>query len=133
MIRMSYTKIKETMSNVGGAIALTAMIGGAVLGGIRACNERPKYERATYQGYNVTVNDDKVFREMFLSCPDNTAGEQPFSAPCIEAMDYGPDGRFDIIELRGVPKGHPLEEYANLEKLQDVYQAAVKANAKRNH
>ncbi len=132
---MNYTKIKENLSKIGSAITLTTIVGGmlglAAVGGVKACNERPKYERGTYQGYDVTVSDDKAFREIFLSCQDNKAGEKEYSGPRIEAMDYGRDGRFDTIKLLGIPKGHALEGYANLEKLQEAYQSVVNAN--RNH
>ena len=40
----------------------------------------------------------------------------------LVAYDRAPeDGRFDKIELIGVPKGHKIEKYANLDSINSVY------------
>lgn len=39
----------------------------------------------------------------------------------LTAQDIDCDGRFDDVTLRNVPKGHPLEQYVDLGKLEKVY------------
>ena len=43
-----------------------------------------------------------------------------FSKNYVHSRDTDNNGRFDFISIT-VPKGSPLEEYARLEKLEEVY------------
>lgn len=43
----------------------------------------------------------------------------------ITALDRDNDGRFDEIKLRYMRKGHPLETYASLERLEQAYNSIV--------
>lgn len=44
----------------------------------------------------------------------------------LTAIDSDNDGRFDEINLVDLPKGHPLEQFANLNELERVYAEATR-------
>jgi len=59
------------------------------------------------------VFDDGQGRHLAVFTEDNQSA--------LTAVDYGNDGRFDEINLKALPKGHKLESYANVNKLEQIY------------
>jgi len=48
-------------------------------------------------------------------------GDKRFSEGRLSAVDSDNDGRFDNISLIDLPKGHPLEDYTSVTKLEEAY------------
>lgn len=68
--------------------------------------------RVEYRSNSDRLNDSTAY----IFATDN----EPFRGYGSKEMVLG-DGRFDIIELNNVPKGHPLEKYANLDSINKLF------------
>lgn len=75
------------------------------------------------EGYEVFVEySDPSFRKIVIIDRENCTDD--ISCPYVYAEDsaaHGGFGRFDQIDLRFLPLEHPLQEYASLERLEEVY------------
>ena len=112
--------IKNTTKIIA-ALGLVAMLG--------ACKPDMTKYKGDYQGYSYEINVFKDEREFSLSKPyESLRGKISYG---IHAEDWNNDGRFDTISFYGLPKGHPLEEYVNLQKLEQAYQEIMNVN--NNH
>lgn len=86
---------------------------GIVSIGIKYCQPAIQ-KQGTFESFNVYASDRGDRRYIRLSDSKESRGS-------LVAEDFGNDGRFDRINLFGVPKGHPLEKYACLAKLEEAY------------
>lgn len=78
---------------------------------------RPFARTANYQNWKVTASVDGSGRRVSLA--DTTLADV-----FVSSTDANLDGRFDEIRL-ALPKGHPLEVYANLDSLEAAYAFAA--------
>jgi hypothetical protein len=97
-------------------------------------NPKPEQDPRT-EAFEVEIGDYVIevgyhFDERRMTITDKTQkitspnGRTTFS-PYVYANDNGMDGRFDGIQLCGVPKGHALEEYVDLRTIQETFEKAL--------
>jgi len=92
---------------IGVALAVAGM-------GIGGCEKSTDFVRdSTYKGYVTRIAKDGAGRHVNIY-------EGKDSEQRVYACDRDNDGRFDEIRIY-VPKGHPLENFATLETLEDAY------------
>ena len=84
------------------------LIAGLSLAGCRDASNDFVY-RGKIEDYNAVACFDGVKRIAIMDGKN-----------CISARDFAGVGRFNEISL-SLPKGHALEKYASLEKLEEVY------------
>lgn len=92
--------------------------------GMLGCDIKNRIPPTTTQveGYNVSVEINKIGRKIMIE-PRKQPGI--LIGPGMYAIDFDNDGRFDEIYLRDLPKGHVLEQKANLAELEKMYQKAL--------
>jgi hypothetical protein len=69
----------------------------------------------TFRGYPAKIRVNGMGRIVTIS---RSASEPNIY---VTALDRGNDGRFDELRLNHVPKGDPLEGFANFQTLEDAY------------
>ncbi|HLC73777.1 MAG TPA: hypothetical protein VJH20_04040 [Candidatus Nanoarchaeia archaeon] len=83
------------------------------------------HQQGRFRDFEVTVDIDWLGPRN-IKLEDNT---QSYRKTYLTASDRSegslPDGRFDEISLKYVPKGHILERYANLDSLELAYQTVM--------
>jgi len=97
----------------------------ALLGGLAGCGEKREYMPQTetqINGYIVRASVGDIAPGMHIVIQEN---KDTLYKPLVFARDNDVDGRFDEIGLQNVPKGHPLEAYANLDSLEVMWNRAV--------
>ena len=72
-------------------------------------------------GYDIIADDYGHSRTVIIK----DSSSRLTCIPSVIAEDYENDGRFDTIEFNLVPKGHPLEQFESLQRLEEVYQKAM--------
>lgn len=72
-------------------------------------------------GYNVQIGVSPAGRNICIEDPDVANGY-------ILGKDLDNDGRIDQLFLRGLPKGHHLENYANLDSLEATYNSILEGD-----
>lgn len=92
-----------------------------VLTGLSGCEKSnvDKYGKGKIDGYHATAFVDGNMRTLVIHAGD------VYKEGVLLATDVNNDGRFDEITLDTLPKGHPLEQYANLRRLEEVYSQIV--------
>jgi len=124
--------MRKTLSKLGRILALPLVVGMAGCAPDRD-NSNDFSKLGTYEGY--TVNASMTLEGKKLSIIDANYNEGFWGgSPYLFALDDGgfdsetgektfyPDGRFDNIDFRSIPKGHPLEQYISLDKLEEIWQ-----------
>lgn len=86
---------------------LTAL---TIAGSFAGCDGIKVYT-AGYEGYSVIYTDSRVNSSVKISDLNNN---------CLVGTDDNHDGRYDGINLSSLPKGSPLEKYANIESMKKV-------------
>jgi len=119
---LSYTQ------KFGLTLATMVTVAMAGLYALHKLDGRDIFKEANYQTYAGEARENKFYRKLLLR---DARDEKRSGSSCIVAQDFNNDGRFDDIRLFGVPKGNSLEQYVNLEKLEDAYQAIINTN--HNH
>jgi len=95
---------------------------GIVSIGIKSC--QPVIQKqGTFENFYVSAFDRGDSRYIRLSDSKKITGS-------LVAEDFENDGRFDRIWLFDVPKGHPLEQYVSLDKLESIYRYITKTDKK---
>ncbi len=107
---------------------------GMVLASLVGCTyktDKPIRE-VEIDGYNVKVGIIGGKRKIVIEDPNTSNKDFPSFPISIVATDYPTNGmgRFDIIDALYVPKGHPLEQKANLQELERMYQEAMERRIK---
>jgi len=88
---------------------LTAL---ALASGLFGC-KMPQEFPSSYEGYNVVLVKSPNDGSSTITIKDISGNE-------LSAIDSENDGRYDTIDLSGLPKGNKLELYANPQKLQEI-------------
>jgi len=95
---------------------------GLTLAGILAgCHDSSQgfIKRGTFDGHEVVIGIAGNGRTVRIGNPNNESSY-------VYACDRDVDGQFDEIFLSEIPKGDPLERYAHLAKLEEVYSSLEK-------
>ena len=91
------------------------LTGALILGSLGGCSKNEAfYKEGNFRGYKAIIGCDGEGRK--INIYDNEGR--------LFGLDEGGnegDGRFDRINLSTVPKGHPLEKYANPDSLEVAY------------
>ena len=89
---------------------------------LSGCSDTPKNEghySGSILGYDAQVliaDSHTLFSIEDSKCSGSMGG------PCgMFARDWKNDGRFDVINIRELPLGHPLEKFADNESLKPLY------------
>jgi hypothetical protein len=95
-----------------------------MIAALAGCSKNPEHftKKFDYKGYNAWIEHKNNGRKITL-----IEKTKDFYKPAVWAQDNENDGRWDRLELVDVPKGHPLEEYASFEKLEQAYQAVTES------
>jgi len=104
-----------------GRLAIAAFGLAAILG-CRVKDGMPIRETKV-DGYNVSIGINNIGRKILIKQPKQSGTS---AVPRMYALDIDNDGRFDEINLGHVPKGHALEQKANLTELERMYQEALR-------
>jgi hypothetical protein len=98
---------------------------------VNSCRESSQdfYKYKEIDGLRVNISKDNQGSMIRVSEIEKADSHIPLgSTSFVSAADNFPvskgnigDGRFDEIKLYHVPKGHPLEKYANLDYLTKLY------------
>ncbi len=70
-------------------------------------------KKGVFKGYQCIIQKNKKGRCISI-------GGRELNQPSLHARDRDEDGRFDEIYIK-CPKGHSLEQYANLYSLEQAY------------
>ena len=112
---MDYKSIFNRSRSNSLILGLAGLLTASIVGCGPSVPEQHKQGR--FRGFEVTV-DIGWFGPRNIKLEDKTAN---YRATFLIARDRSrgslPDGRFDEISLKYVPKGHILERYANLDSL----------------
>lgn len=92
------------------------LTGLAVAGAFSGCGGNIYY--SSYEGFNVKIGDTydtyPVYPGIrYLYMKDINGNE-------LIAADVSKDGRYDTINISNLPKGSPLEKYANPQTLKEI-------------
>ena len=94
---------------------LATLVLGA-LAGLAGCNQHvDSYNKGKVDGYDAIAFVDGGGRRLTI-----LAGKE-YDNGRLTAYDGNNDVRFVEISLTDLPRGHPLEAYASLDKLEQVY------------
>jgi len=120
---MDYKSIFNRSRSNSLILGLAGLLTASIVGCGPSVPEQHKQGR--FRGFEVTV-DIGWFGPRNIKLEDKTAN---YRATFLIARDRSrgslPDGRFDEISLKYVPKGHILERYANLDSLELAYQTVM--------
>ena len=109
---------KKTFRNrVIGPVAVGCLaLGGVIVlanGLSNNLEERGNFQKkGTHEAYDVTIGIDVSGRYASIFDEDGAL---------VRGQDSNKDGRFDVIGLTTVPRGHELEKYGSIEALEVVY------------
>jgi hypothetical protein len=83
-------------------------------------------KEADINGYHVgaVINSRRI-----INISDPSLG--PNAHFRVYGLDRDIDGRFDEIGLLNIPKGHPLENYANLDSLESMWSRVVETKGEQ--
>jgi len=90
---------------------------------IDGCNSgKDIMQREAIMGnYKILFSIDGLGRHLVIK-----EGSDSTNTPFLFAKDHGKDGRFDEINLHYVPRGNPLEAYANIDSLETIWNRVIK-------
>lgn len=114
---------------------LTALLAGALALNVAGCSGNPSdwspEKMGKFEGYEVRIGVKGGKRYIGLSENLEQWKRHSSKASYLHANDFNNDERFDEILLDSLPKGHPLERYANPETLEKAYQAVLDQNKEK--
>ena len=109
------------MTNTLRSLVTAGILGVAVAG----CNlpQFPIYGNlTTKEGYKVSGTEDGMGRHLVIEDSYLTSSAKGLLGhDFLTVWDRDNDGRFDEINLSYLPKGHPIEAYATLNKLDSLW------------
>lgn len=97
--------------------------GALAFGSLSGCGENKNNtsyisKEGTFRGYEVSITGSDVDRSIFIAIGKRKSNGLDKG---ISAKDHFNHGQFSEIYLWGVPKGHPITKYANLDSLEVAY------------
>ncbi len=100
-----------------GIIRRLSALGFGVGLGISGCIDRSQYfvKNGVIDGYETQAARNEN------GCVFLMIDEKPNEISYLCGLDRNCDGRFDKIDLDSVPKGHPIEKYADIRKISELF------------
>ena len=120
---MNYQPLFNRLKSNPLVLGLAGLLTTSVVG----CGPRvpEQHNQGRFRDFEVTIDID-LWGPRNIKLEDKTANyRQTFLTASDRSEGSLPDGRFDEISLKYVPKGHILERYANLDSLELAYQTVM--------